>query len=119
MSRGRNEQDAEALKRDAYDEAENHKRRDLHCKRDHLKEPIEGDGEVTESSPSSTCWKRLTSSKYSADSLNPIVDAVRHSNVEWIGVRHEEGAALGYVARGLYKTFCAIAVKNRCTIKHL
>jgi len=35
------------------------------------------------------------------DSLNPIVDAVRHSNVEWIGVRHDEGAALGYVARGL------------------
>jgi TPP-dependent 2-oxoacid decarboxylase len=55
------------------------------------------------------------------DSHNPIVDAVRHSNVEWIGVRHEEGAALGYVARELYKTFCAIAVKsiNACTIKHL
>ena len=29
-----------------------------------------------------------------ADSLNPIGDAVRHSNIEWIGVRHEEGAAL-------------------------
>src|SRR6202451_373507 len=28
------------------------------------------------------------------DSLNPIADAVRHSNIEWIGVRHEEGAAL-------------------------
>jgi pyruvate dehydrogenase (quinone) len=28
------------------------------------------------------------------DSLNPITDAVRHSNIEWIGVRHEEGAAL-------------------------
>src|SRR6201997_2397301 len=28
------------------------------------------------------------------DSLNPIGDAVRHSNIEWIGVRHEEGAAL-------------------------
>jgi hypothetical protein len=29
-----------------------------------------------------------------ADSLNPSGDAVRHSNIEWIGVRHEEGAAL-------------------------
>jgi thiamine pyrophosphate-dependent acetolactate synthase large subunit-like protein len=28
------------------------------------------------------------------DSLNPLGDAVRHSNIEWIGVRHEEGAAL-------------------------
>src|SRR5579863_8793411 len=28
------------------------------------------------------------------DSLNPIADAVRRSDIEWIGVRHEEGAAL-------------------------
>jgi pyruvate dehydrogenase (quinone) len=28
------------------------------------------------------------------DSLNPIADAIRHSEIEWIGVRHEEGAAL-------------------------
>ena len=28
------------------------------------------------------------------DSLNPFGDAVRHSKIEWIGVRHEEGAAL-------------------------
>ncbi len=28
------------------------------------------------------------------DPLNPITDAVRHSKIEWIGVRHEEGAAL-------------------------
>jgi pyruvate dehydrogenase (quinone) len=28
------------------------------------------------------------------DSLNPLADAVRRSRVEWIGVRHEEGAAL-------------------------
>jgi pyruvate dehydrogenase (quinone) len=28
------------------------------------------------------------------DSLNPIGDAVRHSKIEWISVRHEEGAAL-------------------------
>src|SRR5215469_1960509 len=29
-----------------------------------------------------------------SDSLNPIGDVVRQSNIEWIGVRHEEGAAL-------------------------
>lgn len=28
------------------------------------------------------------------DSLNPIGDAVRRSSIEWVGVRHEEGAAL-------------------------
>ena len=28
------------------------------------------------------------------DSLNPIADAIRRSQIEWIGVRHEEGAAL-------------------------
>src|SRR5476649_607279 len=28
------------------------------------------------------------------DSLNPLADAIRRSNIEWIGVRHEEGAAL-------------------------
>jgi pyruvate dehydrogenase (quinone) len=28
------------------------------------------------------------------DSLNPLADAVRDSKIEWIGVRHEEGAAL-------------------------
>src|SRR6201995_1123916 len=28
------------------------------------------------------------------DSLNPLADAVRKSEIEWIGVRHEEGAAL-------------------------
>src|SRR6202008_378190 len=27
-------------------------------------------------------------------SLNPLADAVKHSKIEWIGVRHEEGAAL-------------------------
>src|SRR3977135_3635951 len=26
--------------------------------------------------------------------LNPLADAVRRSRIEWIGVRHEEGAAL-------------------------
>jgi thiamine pyrophosphate-dependent acetolactate synthase large subunit-like protein len=28
------------------------------------------------------------------DSLNPLADSVRRSDLEWIGVRHEEGAAL-------------------------
>ena len=28
------------------------------------------------------------------DSLNPLADAVRHSRIDWIGVRHEEGGAL-------------------------
>jgi pyruvate dehydrogenase (quinone) len=28
------------------------------------------------------------------DSLNPLADAVRRSEIEWVGVRHEEGAAL-------------------------
>jgi pyruvate dehydrogenase (quinone) len=28
------------------------------------------------------------------DSLNPLADAVRGSQIEWLGVRHEEGAAL-------------------------
>ena len=28
------------------------------------------------------------------DSLNALGDAVRRSKIEWIGVRHEEGAAL-------------------------
>ena len=28
------------------------------------------------------------------DSLNPLADAVRRSDIEWIGVRHQEGAPL-------------------------
>ena len=28
------------------------------------------------------------------DSLNPLADAIRRTRIEWIGVRHEEGAAL-------------------------
>ena len=27
------------------------------------------------------------------DSLNPLADAIRRSDIEWVGVRHEEGAA--------------------------
>src|SRR6201990_1419771 len=42
------------------------------------------------------------------DSLNPLADAVRHSSIEWIGVRHEEGAALA--ASGQAKLTCRLAV---------
>src|SRR3984957_4682084 len=34
------------------------------------------------------------------DSLNPLADAVRRSKIEWIGVRHEEGAALAASGQG-------------------
>src|SRR3984893_14343948 len=33
------------------------------------------------------------------DSLNPLADAIRRSQIEWIGVRHEEGAALPAAAQ--------------------
>jgi NAD-dependent aldehyde dehydrogenases len=42
------------------------------------------------------------------DSLNPLADAVRRTDIEWIGVRHEEGAALA--ASGL------VNVSNDMTI---
>jgi pyruvate dehydrogenase (quinone) len=42
------------------------------------------------------------------DSLNPLADAVRRSHIEWIGVRHEEGAALA--AAGQAKLTGNIAV---------
>ena len=45
----------------------------------------------------SGCSSRLASSTslgLIGDSLNPLADAVRRSGIEWIGVRHEEGAAL-------------------------
>src|SRR3977135_2164956 len=32
-------------------------------------------------------------------SLNHLADAVRHSKIEWVGVRHEEGAALAAAGR--------------------
>lgn len=43
------------------------------------------------------------------DSLNPLADAIRRSQIEWIGVRHEEGAALAasgqakHLVAGLYE----------------
>src|SRR6202161_4683222 len=35
------------------------------------------------------------------DSLNPLADAVRRSRIEWIGVRHEEGAALAAAGQAM------------------
>src|ERR1700726_3072008 len=42
------------------------------------------------------------------DSLNPLADAVRRSSIEWIGDRHEEGAALA--ASGQVKLTGRLAV---------
>src|ERR1700735_5168575 len=42
------------------------------------------------------------------DSLNPLADAVRRSNIEWIGVRHEECA--GLAAAGQAKLTGRLAV---------
>ena len=42
------------------------------------------------------------------DSLNPLGDAVRQSKIEWVGVRHEEGAALA--ASGQAKVTGRLAV---------
>ena len=42
------------------------------------------------------------------DSLNPLGDAVRQSKIEWVGVRHEEGAALA--AAGQAKLTARLAV---------
>jgi pyruvate dehydrogenase (quinone) len=36
------------------------------------------------------------------DSLNPLADAVRRSSIEWVGVRHEEGAALAASAQAKF-----------------
>ena len=47
------------------------------------------------------------------DSLNPLADAVRHSSIEWIGVRHEEGAALA--ASGQAKLTGRLAVSAGTT----
>src|SRR5271155_3407179 len=47
------------------------------------------------------------------DSLNPLADAVRRSHIEWIGVRHEEGAALA--ASGQAKLTGRLAVFGATT----
>jgi pyruvate dehydrogenase (quinone) len=56
-----------------------------------------------------------TGAKQIFDSLNPLADALRRSNIEWIGVRHEEGAALA--AAGQAKLTGQLAVcagTNNC-----
>src|SRR6202051_4690279 len=47
------------------------------------------------------------------DSLNPLADATRRHRIEWIGVRHEEGAALA--AAGQAKLTGRLAVCGRTT----
>jgi pyruvate dehydrogenase (quinone) len=42
------------------------------------------------------------------DSLNPLGDAVRRSKIEWIGVRHEEGAALAAAGQAEFKGHLAM-----------
>src|SRR6201982_1490949 len=48
------------------------------------------------------------------DSLNPLADAVRRSSIEWIGVRHEGGAALA--ASGQAKLTGRLAVCAATTV---
>ena len=52
-------------------------------------------------------------SRLIGDSLNPLADAVRRSRIEWIGVRHEEGAALA--AAGQAKLTGRLAVRAGTT----
>src|SRR3954449_6657941 len=47
------------------------------------------------------------------DSLNPLGDAVRKSDIEWVGVRHEEGTALA--AAGQAKLTGRLAVSAGTT----
>jgi thiamine pyrophosphate-dependent acetolactate synthase large subunit-like protein len=47
------------------------------------------------------------------DSLNPLADAIRRSRIEWMGVRHEEGAALA--AAGQAKFTGRLAVRAGTT----
>jgi pyruvate dehydrogenase (quinone) len=37
---------------------------------------------------------KMAVQKMHPDSLNPLADTVRRSDIEWVGARHEEGAAL-------------------------
>jgi pyruvate dehydrogenase (quinone) len=47
------------------------------------------------------------------DSLNPLADAVCGSKVEWIGVRHEEGAALAAAGQAKLTGQLAVCAGNR------
>src|SRR5215472_6922836 len=42
------------------------------------------------------------------DSLNPLGDAVRRGKIEWIGVRHEEGAALAAAGQAKLRRFISL-----------
>jgi thiamine pyrophosphate-dependent acetolactate synthase large subunit-like protein len=54
------------------------------------------------------------------DSLNPLADAVRRSAIEWIGVRHEEGAALAASGAKWSKARCRVrsrlSTRNNCPL---
>src|SRR5258706_12598465 len=43
--------------------------------------------------------RRQTDLRIDRRFLNPLADAVRGSQIEWVGVRHEEGAALAATGR--------------------
>jgi pyruvate dehydrogenase (quinone) len=53
-----------------------------------------------------------------ADSLNPIGDAVRQSKIEWIGVRHEEGAALAAAGQAKAHRSARRVLRINWTWKH-
>jgi len=50
-------------------------------------------GETLEAAGVKHCWG------VPGDTLNYVTDAIRRSKIEWIGVRHEEGAALAAAGR--------------------
>jgi len=59
------------------------------------------------------------------DSLNPLADAVRRSDIEWIGVRHEEGAALAAAGQARLKVDgpavvdCVVAADEMPNLPHI
>ena len=59
------------------------------------------------------------------DSLNPLADAVRRSDIEWIGVRHEEGAALAAAGQAKLKlngpavVDCVVAADEMPNLPHI
>ena len=52
-----------------------------------------------------------------ADSLNPLGDAVRHSKIEWIHVRHEQVAAFAAGAEARLTDELAVLTDARTTPK--
>jgi len=61
------------------------------------------------------------------DSLNPLADAVRRSDIEWIGVRHEEGAAHAFAGQAKLKlkvdgpavVDCVVAADEMPNLPHI